>query len=81
MFEHWLRDQEEIQELERMNAILVGSFTNPEVAKTMIKADNPDYTSSDEEFEQSMDLVKKDKEKYLQDIKKKKRRRQINKGK
>lgn len=81
MFEHWLRDQEEIQELERMNAILVGSFTNPEAAKTMIKADNPDYTSSDEEFEQSMDLVKKDKEKYLQDIKKKKRRRQINKGK
>lgn len=75
MFEHWLRDQEEIQELERMNAILVGSFTNPEAARNMLKADSPDFSSSDEDYAKSIEMIQKDKEKYQR-----RRRRRPNKG-
>jgi hypothetical protein len=78
MFEHWLKDQEETHELERMNAILVGSFTNPEAARTMLKADNPDFSSTEEDFAKSLEMVEQDKEKFNQVNRRRKRR--INKG-
>lgn len=80
MFEQWLQDQIEAQELQRMNAILVGSFTNPEAARNMLKSDSPDFTSSDEDFQKSIEMIEQDKEKFrIQQKINKRRRRLINK--
>lgn len=38
-------------------AILTGSFSNPEAANKMIKDQNPDFASSDEDFEKSIQMV------------------------
>jgi hypothetical protein len=58
MYEHWCRDQEEKQELIRMGAILSGSFVNPQAARDMVKAENPEYQSSEEDFAKSLEMVK-----------------------
>lgn len=58
LYEQWCRDQEEQQELGKMVAILTGSFTNPEAARSMLKSENPDVQSSDEDFEKSLEMVK-----------------------
>lgn len=75
MFEQWLCDQHEVQELSRMNAILIGSFTNSAAARDMLKSDNPDYTSTDEDFEKSLALVEKDKARFHRDQKNNRRKR------
>ena len=52
MFESWYADQEEQHEFAKNYAILGGSFTNPDAAKKMLKADNPDFESDDENYEE-----------------------------
>jgi len=51
MFESWYADQEEQHEFAKNYTILEGSFTNPDAAKKMLKADNPDFESDDENYE------------------------------
>lgn len=65
MFEHWLRDQEQEYESLRGQSILIGSFTNPEMAQKMIKVDNPDFASTDEDFEKSAQMVLEDRNKTI----------------
>lgn len=77
MFEHWAQDQAEKMELGRMVSILVGSFINPEQAQKMIKADNPDFSSSDEDFMKSLELVKM----AAKQDGKKRRRKKVNESK
>lgn len=50
-YEGWIHELELEFEKERAHAILIGSFTNPEQARSMIKKDKPDIVSSDEDFE------------------------------
>lgn len=73
MYEHWCRDQEEAFEMARSQSILIGSFTNPTAAKDMLKADTPDFASSDEDFERSLELI--DEDKKQDGLKKRKRKR------
>lgn len=58
MYEHWCRDREEAYELAKSQSILVGSFTNPQAAKDMLKNEEPDFASTDEDFEKSMEMVR-----------------------
>jgi hypothetical protein len=62
MYEHWVLDQKEDYDKLRGLAILEGSFVNPDAAKKMIKSETPDYESSDEEFLESMRMVRQDAE-------------------
>lgn len=57
MYEHWCLDQEEAFELARSQAILIGSFFNPMAAQEMAKANEPDFSSSDADFERSLQMV------------------------
>ena len=43
----------------------MGSFSNPEAAKKMHKADDPDYQLSDDEFEESWKRVEADRDKVI----------------
>lgn len=74
MFEHWLRDEEQQYEMLKSQSILIGSFSNPEAAKAMLKAENPDFESSDADFEESLKMVRKDRD-NTKTVKKKKRQR------
>jgi len=51
MYQSWIKDLEEKNEFARSYAILGGSFVNPDMAKQMIKHDNPDHEVSDADFE------------------------------
>jgi len=58
MYEHWCLDQEEEYEKNRIHAISIGSFTNPEMAREMLDIDSGEnYKSSDEDFEKSIAMV------------------------
>lgn len=75
MYEHWYLDKQEEYNLLRSMAILGGSFTNPEAAKQMIKSDNPDYESTEEEFLESMRMVQRDAERQRKEAEVPERRR------
>lgn len=49
LYESWLHDNELEVERLRNQAILVGSFFNPEAAQKMIKSEKPDFASTDVE--------------------------------
>ncbi len=80
MFQSWLEDNNEQLELARSQAILIGSFTNPEAAKEMIKNQSPDFSSTDEEFDRISEAIVKareDEEKKIEQPKRRKRRKVI----
>lgn len=76
MYEHWCCDEEENYEILKSQSILIGSFANPDAAKAMLKADNPDFASTDEDFEKSLAMVEADRQKQFPP---KKRRRRLKK--
>jgi hypothetical protein len=57
LFELWINEQNDEMEKLRSFGIFVGSFSNPEAAKQMNQMDNPDFNLSDEEFDQSFNIV------------------------
>ena len=58
LYESWLHDQElEIDRL-RKQAILIGSFFNPDMAQKMIKSENPDFASTDEDLDEANKAVR-----------------------
>jgi hypothetical protein len=79
MYEHWNRDQEEAFEFARSQSILIGSFSNPSAAKDMLKNENPDFSSSNEEFEQSIKMIEENKKitAAVEQSKRKRQRRKI----
>lgn len=81
MFENWLADQGDDAELAKNQALLIGSFINPEAVKDMVGEGNV-HISTDEEFEESSRIVREASLRALQDKKKttKKRRRRTLKG-
>lgn len=46
LYESWLHDKELESEKLRNQAILIGSFFNPEAAQKMIKDERPDFEST-----------------------------------
>jgi len=47
LYEGWLHDQELEAQKQRNQAILIGSFSNLEMAQRMIRAENPNAVASD----------------------------------
>lgn len=74
MFYNWLEDQRDDVELVKNHAYLLGSFWNPEAVKKLTGESGQQYSSTDEEFEQSLELVKQGNQ---QEKGKKRRRRKI----
>lgn len=75
LYESWIQDLEDKHEFAKSYAILHGSFTNPKMAGEMIKKDNPEHMSTDEDFEESWNWVVKDRKKETK--KRRRRRRKI----
>lgn len=65
MYHSWIQDQEDRFDYARNHGILVGSFFNPEAAQHMAKADDHDFQTTDEEFEESWNMVLRDREKKI----------------
>lgn len=74
MYEHWCRDQEEAFEMVRSQSILIGSFSNPAAARDMLKSDNPDFASSEEDYQDSLKLIEENKKNTKQ---RKRQRRKV----
>lgn len=81
MYNNWLEDQNDDAELAKNHAYLLASFWNPEAVNDILKANT--HFSSEEDLEESMDMVRKDSLEMLDAIKKsevpikKRRRKQI----
>lgn len=75
MYESWYADLEEKNEFARSYAILQGSFANPEMARKMVKLENPDFESSDEDFDNNSKLMIEKNKKELQNSNQKLKRR------
>jgi hypothetical protein len=57
MYENWLADQNDNAELAKNHAYLLGSFWNPEAVKQMM-GDGNVHISTDDEFEESTQMVR-----------------------
>ena len=77
MYNSWCEDKDELIDLLREHGILIGSFTNPKVAQAMKKAENPDYSMTDDEFDRQQDELDKEVEKEKVVEKKRRRRHKI----
>ena len=53
LFHGWAIKIETYNQTMRNHAILIGSFFNPEEARKLSKKDNPDYETSEDDFEGS----------------------------
>src|SRR6201986_485174 len=78
LYESWRKDLEEENEFARSYAILQGSFANPEMASKMIKSENPDFESSDEDFERlSKQMLDQNRKEDIQNNRRRKRKKII----
>lgn len=78
MFYNWIEDQNDDVELVKNHAYLLGSFSNPEAVKKLTGKDGQQYTSTDEEFEASTQLVISDAQNSANpETRKRKRKRKI----
>ena len=57
MFENWLADQNDDAELAKNHAYLLASFSHPEAVQKLL-GDNNSHESTDEEFEETSQMVK-----------------------
>lgn len=57
LYENWVADQNDLAELAKNHAYLLGSFSNPEAVKQMMGEGNV-HVSSDDEFEESTQIVR-----------------------
>lgn len=58
MYSNWVEDQNDDAELAKNHAYLLASFWNPEAVKEIMGGGNT-HISTDEEFEESSNIVKK----------------------
>ena len=79
MYENWLADQNEQAELAKNHAYLLASFWNPEAVKKILGGDANTHSSTDEEFEESVNLIQKINE-AKQPVVRKRKRKTITKG-
>ncbi len=67
LYESWMHEIELEHELHQRTAILTGSFSNPQAAQDYVKQLNPDFALTDEEFDESLEMVRRAQEKYIQE--------------
>ena len=81
MYNNWIEDQKDNVELAKNHAYLLGSFWNPEAVKQLMGESNT-YTATDEDFEESLNIVKSSRNTSLSSNEKnvRKRRRKILQG-
>lgn len=53
MYQCWILEQEESHKSNKDLAVFLGSFFNYEMAKSISKQDNPDFSSDDRDFEEA----------------------------
>ena len=58
MFYSWRQDLIEKNETFKDHAYLIGGFSNPEMLKSLINKDADSISISDDDFEQSLKMVK-----------------------
>ncbi len=75
MFYNWLEDQNDEVEVAKNHAYLLGSFWNPEAVKKLTGDGSQTFTSTDEEFDKSTEMVLNQEE--VKPITKKKGKRKI----
>lgn len=80
LFYNWLEDQNDDVELVKNHAYLLGSFWNPEAVKKLTGEGSQQYTSTDEEFEQSTQMIIDDYQTSIIPQKGKKKRKRKIKG-
>lgn len=76
MYESWCKDLEEKHSFARSYTVLGGSFVNQEMAHKLIKQENPDFESSEEDFERVSQAMVEANKKQLQ-TKKRRRRKAV----
>lgn len=75
MFNNWIADQNDDVELAKNHAYLLGSFWNPEAVAKLRKEGDRTYTSTEEEFNKSTEMVERQlKMEQERPVKKKKRK-------
>jgi len=57
LFNNWIADQNDNAELAKNHAYLLASFWNPEAVKQIL-GDNNVHESTEEEYEESLDIVR-----------------------
>lgn len=57
MYESWIKDEEEKHKFARDYSVFIGSFYNPEAAKQAMSQENPNYSLSEKEEEETMQKV------------------------
>ena len=65
MYLSWIEDQNQKHKFARDYSVFLGSFSNPEAAQKIHKADDPEYALSDDEMEQSWERVIADRDKVI----------------
>lgn len=81
MYNNWIEDQKDNVELAKNHAYLLGSFWNPEAVKQLM-GDSNTYTATDEDFEESLNIVRNSRKESLSNnnTPNKRRRRKISQG-
>lgn len=57
MYQSWIQDQEDLHKLCKDYALFVGAFSNPKMAHDISKKDNPDFVSSEEDYQKSIESI------------------------
>lgn len=77
MFYNWIEDQNDDVELVKNHAYLLASFDHPEAVKKLTGESGQQFTSTDEEFEQSTKLITQDINSAEEQKGKKRRKRKL----
>lgn len=80
MFYNWIEDQNDNVELVKNHAYLLASFDHPEAVKKLTGEGSQQFTSTDEEFEQSTKMIIEDANKEIAEDKGKKKRKRKFRG-
>jgi Cys-tRNA synthase (O-phospho-L-seryl-tRNA:Cys-tRNA synthase) len=58
MYAHWLQDLEEKHEFAKNYSTYIGAFSNYNMAQKIMNTENPEYNTTEEEFNQSIENIK-----------------------
>jgi hypothetical protein len=75
MYEGWLADQREAFEQAKNHACTIGSFWNPEAAQKLMGIDDNTHISTEDDFEESLNIVKEGRIPNMPIVSKRKRRK------
>lgn len=75
MYINWLEDYNDQFDMLKNIAMMIGSFSNPEAVKRMLGSDGKQFTSTDEEFEESLDIIKEENKQIKEKIKHRRKRK------